>query len=429
MDGRPAHDALREEPIDWRFKGFPPTDGSLRICDLAGAGWNLLEGDLLLPALVLKRRALDHNLELMANWCRDRRVDLAPHAKTSMSPELLIKHADAGAWGFTVATVSQARTLHTLGFRRLLLASQLVERRAVEWVSQALDEDDEFVLFSLVDSTDGVQIMEETLERAGARRPFRVLVEFGQRGGRTGCRSPDEAFAVAKAVHSAPHLELAGVEGFEGLIDAGSPDATLAAVDRFLVDMREVALRLAEQGAFDHLDEVMVTAGGSAYFDRVVHHLSDFGLDRPVRTILRSGGYATHDAEMYEEVSPLAARSAGGPRLEPALELWAAVWSRPEPELAILGMGKRDAAYDYRLPVPTVVRSRDGQGRCVQGSLRITALNDQHAYVHLPADDPLAPGDLVGCGISHPCAAFDKWRLIPVVDDHYNVVDAMSTLF
>jgi D-serine dehydratase len=38
-------------------------------------------------------------------------------------------------------------------------------------------------------------------------------------------------------------------------------------------------------------------------------------------------------------------------------------------------------------------------------------------------------GDLLACGISHPCTAFDKWRLIPVVDDDYTVVDAIATFF
>jgi len=35
----------------------------------------------------------------------------------------------------------------------------------------------------------------------------------------------------------------------------------------------------------------------------------------------------------------------------------------------------------------------------------------------------------VGCGISHPCTAFDKWRLLPVVDDGYGVIDAVLTYF
>ena len=68
-----------------------------------------------------------------------------------------------------------------------------------------------------------------------------------------------------------------------------------------------------------------------------------------------------------------------------------------------------------------------GALRDVRGRMTVTDTNDQHAYLRVPPDDPLAVGDLVGCGISHPCTAFDKWRLIPVVDDAYTVVDAYHT--
>jgi D-serine deaminase-like pyridoxal phosphate-dependent protein len=39
-----------------------------------------------------------------------------------------------------------------------------------------------------------------------------------------------------------------------------------------------------------------------------------------------------------------------------------------------------------------------------------------------------AVGDIVACGISHPCTAFDKWQLIPVVEDEH-VVDLIRTFF
>jgi len=32
-------------------------------------------------------------------------------------------------------------------------------------------------------------------------------------------------------------------------------------------------------------------------------------------------------------------------------------------------------------------------------------------------------------GISHPCTAFDKWQLIPVVDEEYRIVDVVRTFF
>jgi D-serine deaminase-like pyridoxal phosphate-dependent protein len=415
--------------VDWRFKGFPPLSGRAVSADeIAAQHWNVLRGDVLMPTMVLKRSAVTHNIAAMAEYCRRHGVELAPHAKTSMAPDLLAEQQSAGAWGFTVANTSQAIVLRRLGFDRLIIASQMVEPAAVRWAAAELADPD-FELMVLVDSLDAITIMNETLKECGAARPLRVLVELGQPGGRSGCRTPEEAEKVANAVLATPTLELAGVEGFEGLIPVATPDDVLPAVDGFLAEMRALVERLAMAGAFDHLDTVTVTAGGSAYFDRVVAYLAGFQLDRPVRTILRSGCYVTHDHEMYELTSPLAGRGDGTVHLQPAFEVWGAVWSRPEPALAVVGVGKRDAASDYGLPLPLRVVPRNGAARDVTSRFRVTALNDQHAYVEIPPDDELRPGDRLTFGISHPCAAFDRWRLIPVVDDGYDVVDAIETYF
>jgi D-serine dehydratase len=162
---------------------------------------------------------------------------------------------------------------------------------------------------------------------------------------------------------------------------------------------------LDARGAFG--GEILATAGGSAFFDRVVEALQ---FDFPVRVILRSGCYITHDDGLYAESSPLT-------ELRAALELWARVLSCPEPGLAIAGFGKRDAPYDVGLPV---VRSHEG--------VRVDAVNDQHAYLHDP-DGVLSVGDTVVCGISHPCTAFDKWPLIGLVDDDDVVIGGVRTRF
>jgi D-serine deaminase-like pyridoxal phosphate-dependent protein len=415
--------------VDWRFKGFPLARGAeIPAGELRGQQWNVLRGDLLLPLMLLKRSALTHNVAAMAEYCRTHGVALAPHAKTSMAPALLHEQLEAGAWGFTVANTSQAIVLRGLGFRRLLLASQMVEPRAIAWAADEL-RDPEFELLVLVDSVEAVAIMDATLRKEQAVRPLRLLVEFGQWGGRTGCRTPDQVESVIKAIQATDTLELAGIEGFEGLIPAGSPEEILIAVDEYLSSLRAIIERLASEGAFDHLQTIIVSAGGSAYFDLVVQYLTNFDVGRPVQTILRSGCYVTHDHEMYELTSPLAARGDGTTRLQPAFELFGAVWSRPEPTLAVVGMGKRDAPSDYLLPRPLRVIAADGTERPAVGRFRVASLNDQHAYLDVPPEDPLRPGDRVVFGISHPCAAFDKWRLIPVVDDEYNVIDAMETYF
>ncbi|MDT5103269.1 MAG: hypothetical protein QOI25_782 [Mycobacterium sp.] len=100
--------------------------------------------------------------------------------------------------------------------------------------------------------------------------------------------------------------------------------------------------------------------------------------------------------------------------------MWAQVVSRPEPDLALLTMGRRDVSFDADLPVPYGLSDS-----------RVTELNDQHAYLQLGAADRdrVAVGSWLEFGISHPCTVFDKWQLIPVLDDDHRVVDLIRTFF
>jgi D-serine dehydratase len=66
----------------------------------------VLDGHLPLPLAVLRQSALTHNLAWMQAFARERGLDLAPHGKTTMSPQLFRRQLDAGAWGITFATCS-----------------------------------------------------------------------------------------------------------------------------------------------------------------------------------------------------------------------------------------------------------------------------------------------------------------------------------
>jgi D-serine deaminase-like pyridoxal phosphate-dependent protein len=414
-----ALSALLDEPVDWRYKGFPP-GGDVTIGTVGAMGWNLLRGDLPLPALVLKESALEHNIALMAEWCAERGILHAPHGKTTMAPQLFSRQLDAGAWGITAATVSQARMYRAFGVQRILLANELVEPASLRWLADELAASPELDFYCLADSVAEVDAMAAVL--SATERTVNVLVEIGFDGGRTGCRSVPAALDVAAAVMRSPATELVGTEGYEGIIAADRSEASVAAVDAFLERLRDATVELERAGVFASRDRIIVTAGGSAYFDRVVDVLgADWPFEKPVDLVIRSGGYITHDVGLYERTSPFARR------LRPALEAWGAVLSRPEAELALVGLGKRDVSHDVDLPRPELVNGRGGLREAT--GMAVTALNDQHAYVRVPPADPLAVGDLVGCGISHPCTAFDKWRLIPVVDDDYTVVDAVATFF
>ena len=373
------------------------------------------------PWLTLRESALSNNLGAMAAWCARAGVELAPHGKTAMSPELAARQLASGAWGITVATIGQLRMYRAFGFPRLLMANELVDEGGIAWLAGELAADPGFTAYCYVDSADGVAILDRVLTAHPAGRRLPVLVEIGT--GRTGCRTDEQALAVAKAAAATGTLAVAGVAGYEGTI-GGRAAERLEEVTLFCRRLAGLAAAVAEvTGAGG---EFIATAGGSVYFDVVARELTAAGLDG-LTVVLRSGGYLFHDHGIYQAWTPAARGVAGAPVFRPALELWAQVLSRPEPGLALLSAGRRDAGFDAGLPVPLRMRRRDGAAAALAGE--VTDLNDQHAYLRLDPGIALAPGDLVCLGISHPCTTLDKWRLIAVLDDEGRVADTVHTFF
>jgi D-serine deaminase-like pyridoxal phosphate-dependent protein len=110
---------------------------------------------------------------------------------------------------------------------------------------------------------------------------------------------------------------------------------------------------------------------------------------------------------------------------------YARVVSHPEPGLALLDGGKRDFPYDEGLPVPFGHATELGASEEPLVGASVTALNDQHAFLRAAGPLPVAIGDVVSLGLSHPCTAFDKRRWLPVVEGagSRRVVDLVRTYF
>lgn len=382
-------------------------------------GWGLFDGGVPFPVAVITQPELDHNRATMRAYCEANGVDLAPHGKTTMTPGLFRRQIEDGAWAITAATVWQAAMMRAHGVERVLIANEVVVPAEIEWLGRALDEG--FEVLCYVDSLDGVEIIEETLTAAGVTTPLPVLLEVGATGFRAGVRSDDAAMAVAEAAHRAERMVLAGVSSFEGVLPADR-------VGDFLAGMVGTVEAISAAGYFD-TPEVIASAGGSAFFDQVVEHLGAIELDRPVRVVIRSGCYITHDDGGYEKSSPMGASQRVEGRLRAALEVWGAVISRPEPGRVIVGLGKRDISPEATQPLAKKVVRRGTSTVEPLEPRRVTQMNDQHAYLDIDPSDPLAVGDLVAFGISHPCTTFDKWRSIQLVDENYRVIESMETVF
>ncbi len=413
--------------VDWTTKGLWLPDEGVSEAEFAAAGYSLFDGPFTWPVMVARRSAIDANVATMAAYCARHGVDFAPHGKTTMAPTLFAAQLAAGAWGITVATANQALVARRFGVPRVLLANEVLDAKVLRWVLAQVADGWEFLGY--LDSLAGVAALAEaTFGESGPSprsegplspkvrdgAPLRVLIEVGFPGGRTGCRTVAEAVGVAEAAAAVDGVEVAGVSGFEG----GLPDEV--AVKAFLSTMVDAASQIERLCP----NPLITTAGGSAFFDTVIDILVPAAREHSWRTILRSGAVVTHDDGLYARRTPFARVPDEG-SLTAALEVWAQVLSTPEAGLAILGAGRRDAPFDAGFPVPISVRAADGTVRPLAGAT-VDQLNDQHAYLRGAS---VVPGELVRLGISHPCTAFDKWRVIPVVDDDCRVVDLIRTYF
>lgn len=412
--------------IDPLNKALGRLDAPLTPAEAGQPGWQLLREELSLPAAVLYEDKLVHNLQWMRKFMGAYGVQLAPHGKTTMAPKLFARQLAEGAWGITLATAQQTAAAAAHGVKRVLMANQLVGRRNMEIVADLL-RDPGFEFFTLVDSAALVDQLGAFFQARGQK--LQVLLELGVEGGRTGVRDAAQQAEVLDALSRWPDaLSLAGVEIYEGVLSQE------ADIRRFLQRTVAVTRELAAAGRFGR-SPVVMSGAGSAWYDVVAEEFARTDIGAPIDIVLRPGCYLTHDVGVYRAAqerilasNPVAQKMREG--LLPALQLWAYVQSIPEPRRAIIGMGKRDAAFDAGMPIPAqIYRPGTPAPVPVPAGWTVTGMMDQHAYLEIDAGDDIRVGDMIAFDISHPCLTFDKWRHIPVLDGQLRVIDIVQTFF
>ncbi|WP_430362994.1 amino acid deaminase [Trinickia sp. NRRL B-1857] len=390
--------------------------------------WNLLDENVSLPAAVLYADRIEHNLKWMQDFIAEYGLKFAPHGKTTMAPQLFRRQLDTGAWGITLATAHQTRAAYHGGVERVLMANQLVGKQNMAMIAELLSDPD-FDFFCLVDSPDGVDQLGTFFKAAGRR--LQVLIELGVQGGRTGVRDDAQLEGVLAAI--ARHegtLVLAGIELYEGVL------ADEQAVRAFLRRAVDTTRTLAQAGRFERSPAIL-SGAGSAWYDIVAEEFAAQSKAGAIDVVLRPGCYLTHDVGIYKKAqteilarNPIAKKM--GEALLPALQLWAYVQSIPEADRAIVGFGKRDAAFDAGMPVPArhYRPGADAPREIAQSEgWEVTGMMDQHAYLRIVPGADLKVGDMLAFDISHPCLTFDKWRQLLVVDERYRVTEVIETFF
>ena len=398
--------------IEDKFKGFPIDSYGKTLEQFLATKPNLFTANFQFPIMVLKESAVKNNSAQMMSFCNSVDAQLAPHVKTTMSPQLAQMQVAAGATALTVANFWQGRIFLKHGFKNLIIANEVLDPTAIAEIAKINKQKQAEIIF-YVDSILALEIIQKHTPSEGEQNLF---IEIGTENGRGGVRELSLVEQLAQRIRTDKRLNLIGVTGFEGAVpDAARGRRGEKKISKFcqkIVAAAELAYPYKSDQQF------VISAGGSAYFDIVARELNKF--EKPRRLLLRSGGYITHDHKYYEEIYPFASTDRS---FQPAIEVWAQVISKPEKGFGVLNLGKRDIGNDLHNPIP--IKSYDGQVKSF--SAVIEKLNDQHGYLRGKQEFSLA--QLIGLGISHPCTTFDKWGLIPLVNDDYDVIDCLQTFF
>ena len=403
---------FKKQTIEISNKGFPLNSYGKTAEQFLASKPNIFSAGFQFPIMVLKDNALKHNIDRMARFCKSVGAELAPHVKTTMSPQIAQMQVDAGAFALTIANFWQAEIFRSFGFKKLIIANEVLDPSAIAAISELNGKQAAEIIF-YVDSLAGLEIVKKHTSKDGIQNLF---IEIGTDNGRGGVRDLDLVTTIAKNISEDPRLKLRGVTGFEGAV----PNAarTRAGEDSVTKFCQKIVAAANNAFPYKSESEFIISAGGSAYFEIVASELNKF--DKPKILLLRSGGYVTHDSRYYEEIYPF---RDSDDLLIPAIEVWAQVISAPEKDFGVLNLGKRDIGCDLHNPIP-VARYSD---KLSKFSGEIEKLNDQHGFMR--SQEEFAVSELIGLGISHPCTTFDKWRLIPLVNDNYDVVDCIHTFF
>ncbi|MGR4999245.1 amino acid deaminase [Vibrio celticus] len=422
------HNPAQKDVIKYQNDSFILTEKGQKgraVSQSENGIYRLVDEDISLPVAIIKQSALTNNLNWMQSFADHHQVKLSPHGKTSMTPAFFRQQLENGAWGITVATPAQAEVAAMAGAKRIIMANQLVGKTNMAIVEQLISEFD-VDFYCCVDSSINVQQLSQYF--ANTKQTLKVLIEFGVPGGRCGCRSPQEVLELAQTIQDTPALSLAGIEVYEGVIHGDNAEQDIRT---FL----KQALTSVESLTSDGLiaGQPIITGAGSAWYDVVAECLANL---TDYLAIIRPGCYAIHDTGIYLDAQSKVLQRAQvnqgyacelGGDLESALEVWAYVISRPEPTKLVVGLGKRDVAFDAGLPIAER-GYRNGEAISVKG-LTSTAVMDQHTFVETDGSSEIEVGDMIAFSTSHPCLTFDKWRYIAISDDDHQVTNWVETCF
>jgi D-serine deaminase-like pyridoxal phosphate-dependent protein len=307
------------------------------------------------PALLLDLPAARRNIARMAEAMASLPAALRPHVKTHKSPDLARLQVEAGAQGFSTATVWEAAVLAEAGLDDLFVVNTVAGPAKIARLADLARERRVLVA---VDDLDNARDLSRAAVGAGASLGVLIEIDTGMR--RAGLDDPHAAGELARRLADLPGLRFEGVTGYEGHCSLEDDVAKRTAKQRAAMDILLAAVSSIEAAGAPC---PIVSAGGTRTWWLTAA--------TPGITEIQAGTYVLTD-RFHSGVE-------GG--FEPALHVLTTVISR-HPDRLVVDAGNKSVA----APELTVIAGRE---------LANLGFDEEHGRFAAPRDGSLRVGDVV----------------------------------
>ena len=257
--------------------------------------------DLDTPCLVIDLDALDHNMDVIADYYRDRPSKLRGHAKNHKTPAIALRQIRRGGTigGVCAAKVSEAEVMVHGGVPSVLITSEVTGDLKIRRLCSLAGQAEVMVA---CDSTENARALSREAEAQGVDLGVVIEMETGMR--RCGVQEIEQGVSLAHDIDSLPGISFRGIMSHQ--VIPAMPDREDRVTEgrrviQGVIDMKEA---IAESGlpveivstgetwSYDvagEIDGVTEVQGGSyLLMDAHYGYMSDFSFAAKVLTTIIS---------------------------------------------------------------------------------------------------------------------------------------------
>ena len=174
--------------LDTSVKGISEIS-KVKLKNIPKKKWNILKEDVQFPILTINKSIFRKNIDSMHMYASSNNIFLAPHSKTSMSPQLLLKIKNRGCWGFTVANNQQLSVLLRMGINRIIIANLITNKSNLLNLFKLTNKYSSSKIYLCVDSQYGANLIYKLAKEYKLNTTIRIFIEIGNKNSRSGIRN------------------------------------------------------------------------------------------------------------------------------------------------------------------------------------------------------------------------------------------------